>query len=44
MLRYSLLVAGGDGEAPEDVVLSDRFLLVAGVIWAAVVGGALYLG
>ncbi|TFV91084.1 decaprenyl-phosphate phosphoribosyltransferase [Blastococcus sp. CT_GayMR16] len=43
MLRYSLLVARGDGEAPEDVVFSDRFLLVAGILWAALVGGALYL-
>jgi decaprenyl-phosphate phosphoribosyltransferase len=43
MLRYSLLVARGEGEAPEDVVFSDRFLLVAGVLWAALVGSALYL-
>ena len=44
MLRYSLLVARGAGEEPEQVLTSDRFLLVAGLIWAALVGGALYLG
>ncbi len=43
ILRYSLLVAGGAGEAPEDILISDRFLLIAGVSWAALVGGALYL-
>lgn len=42
MLRYSLLVSLGAGEAPEDVV-SDRFLLLAGLVWAVMVGGALYL-
>jgi decaprenyl-phosphate phosphoribosyltransferase len=44
LMRYSLLVAGGDGERPEDLLLSDRFLLAAGLIWAATAGGALYLG
>jgi decaprenyl-phosphate phosphoribosyltransferase len=43
VLRYSLLVARGDGEEPEEIVTSDRFLLVAGAVWAALVGGALYL-
>lgn len=43
MLRYSLLVAQGDGEAPEEVLFSDPVLLVAGGVWAALVGGALYL-
>lgn len=42
MLRYSLLVALGEGEAPEDLI-SDRFLLVAGALWAVSVGGAIYL-
>jgi decaprenyl-phosphate phosphoribosyltransferase len=42
LMRYSLLVAGGDGERPEDLLVSDRFLLVAGLIWVATVGGALY--
>ena len=44
LMRYSLLVAGGDGERPEDLLMSDRFLLAAGLIWAATAGGAIYLG
>lgn len=43
MLRYSLLVARGAGEAPEDLIFSDRVLLGAGVVWAVLVGSALYL-
>jgi decaprenyl-phosphate phosphoribosyltransferase len=43
LLRYSLLVARGAGEAPEDVLVSDRFLLLAGVVWAVLLGNALYL-
>lgn len=43
LLRYSLLVARGEGETPERLLTSDRFLLVAGVVWAALVGSALYL-
>ncbi|MGV8965807.1 MAG: decaprenyl-phosphate phosphoribosyltransferase [Cellulomonas sp.] len=43
LLRYSLLVARGEGEAPERLLTSDRFLLVAGAAWAVLVGGALYL-
>ncbi|TMK54778.1 MAG: hypothetical protein E6G60_21245 [Actinobacteria bacterium] len=34
MLRYALDVEQGKGGAPEDVVLSDRVLLVLGAIWA----------
>jgi decaprenyl-phosphate phosphoribosyltransferase len=43
LMRYSLLVARGDGETPEELLTSDRFLLVAGLLWAATAGGALYL-
>lgn len=42
MLRYSLLVSPRAGEAPEDVE-TDRFLLLAGAVWAVMVGGALSL-
>lgn len=42
MLRYSLMVALGSGEAPEDLI-TDRFLLLAGIVWAVMVGGAIYL-
>ena len=43
LMRYSLLVARGAGEAPETVLVSDRFLLAAGLTWAAIAGAALYL-
>lgn len=42
MLRYSLLVTLGEGEAPEDLI-GDRFLLLSGALWAVSVGGAIYL-
>jgi decaprenyl-phosphate phosphoribosyltransferase len=43
LMRYSLLVAHGSGEAPENVIVSDRFLLVSGLIWASSAGSAIYL-
>lgn len=42
MLRYSLLVSLGAGETPEHM-MGDRFLLIAGALWAVAVGGAIYL-
>jgi decaprenyl-phosphate phosphoribosyltransferase len=33
LLRYGLLVTGGRGGAPEEVMLSDRFLQLSGVAW-----------
>jgi len=33
LLRYGARLRVGDGEAPEDLVLGDRWLLVAGAIW-----------
>ena len=33
LLRYGALVRGGGGEAPEEMLLSDRVLLLAGVAW-----------
>jgi decaprenyl-phosphate phosphoribosyltransferase len=33
LLRYGRLIQSGAGEAPEDLVLGDRWLLVAGAIW-----------
>jgi decaprenyl-phosphate phosphoribosyltransferase len=35
LLRYGELVRGGAGEAPEDVLLTDRPLQLAGVVWLA---------
>jgi decaprenyl-phosphate phosphoribosyltransferase len=34
--RYQLLVRGGRGEAPEDVLLSDKLLAAAGIAWVIV--------
>ncbi|BCY11599.1 decaprenyl-phosphate phosphoribosyltransferase [Actinoplanes sp. L3-i22] len=44
LMRYSLLVSRGDGEAPENLLVSDRFLLVAGFAWAVLVTVAIYFG
>jgi decaprenyl-phosphate phosphoribosyltransferase len=33
VLRYALLVTGGRGGAPEEVLLGDRFIQVMGVAW-----------
>ncbi len=43
LMRYGLLLAQGRGERPERLVLGDRPLLVAGVVWAGLVGWGLYL-
>ncbi|MBU2668002.1 decaprenyl-phosphate phosphoribosyltransferase [Actinoplanes bogorensis] len=43
LMRYSLLVAHGAGEAPERVLTSDIFLIGSGLLWVAMAGGALYL-
>lgn len=44
LLRYGLLVARGDGERPEQLVLRDRPLVLAGGVWAAMVAIGLYAG
>ncbi len=44
LLRYALMIEQGHGGAPEDVVLSDRTLLVLGVCWVAVFGLGVSLG
>ena len=33
LLRYHQLVLGGQAEAPEDVLLQDRWLQIAGAVW-----------
>lgn len=35
MLQYGLLVTGGRGQAPEEVLLGDRFTQVVGAVWLA---------
>jgi decaprenyl-phosphate phosphoribosyltransferase len=38
LLRYGLLVTGGRGGAPEEVLLGDRFTQVAGLTWILMFG------
>ena len=33
LLRYWSLLRAGDGEAPEDLLLGDRPLVLAGFVW-----------
>jgi decaprenyl-phosphate phosphoribosyltransferase len=42
MLRYALLLEQGRGGAPEDLVLSDRVLLVIGAAWAVIFAVAVH--
>lgn len=44
LLRYSLLVARGAGEAPGELLATDRFLLVSGGAWAVMTTAAIYFG
>ncbi|TDO51766.1 decaprenyl-phosphate phosphoribosyltransferase [Kribbella sp. VKM Ac-2527] len=43
LLRYGLLVSTGRGELPEHEIFRDRVLLLAGLLWAVLVGAGLYL-
>jgi decaprenyl-phosphate phosphoribosyltransferase len=38
ILRYALLLERGGGGAPEELVLSDKVLLILGAIWAVLFG------
>ncbi len=42
ILRYALLLEQGKGAEPENLVLSDRTLLLAGALWAIVYSCAVY--
>ena len=33
LLRYGLLVTGGRGGAPEEIMLADRFMQLSGIAW-----------
>lgn len=44
LLRYGLLLHEGHGEAPEDVLLHDRFLLSMSGVWVGVFACAVYVG
>ena len=42
ILRYALLLEEGHGGAPEDIVLSDRVLVVLAGAWVVVFGASVY--
>jgi decaprenyl-phosphate phosphoribosyltransferase len=44
LARYARLVRGGTGEAPEELILHDRVLLVLSAVWAALFVGGVYVG
>jgi decaprenyl-phosphate phosphoribosyltransferase len=44
ILRYALLLEQGRGGAPEELVLSDRTLLVIAAVWAALFAVAVHYG
>jgi decaprenyl-phosphate phosphoribosyltransferase len=43
ILRYALLIDQGRGGAPEELILSDRTLMVFGAIWAVTFAAGIYL-
>ncbi len=43
LLRYALLVEQGDGEAPEELVFADRFLLTMSAAWVALFAAGAYV-
>ena len=43
LLRYALLIERGSGEAPEDVVFADRFLLTMSAAWVALFVSGVYV-
>lgn len=44
LVRYSMLLRAGEGEAPDELVFADRALLVLGVAWACLFMGGVYGG
>jgi decaprenyl-phosphate phosphoribosyltransferase len=42
--RYGRLVAAGEGETPEELILGDRPLLVVTLVWTLLFVSALYVG
>ncbi len=42
--RYGQLIGRGAGEAPEELILRDRALLVLTVAWVALFLGGIYVG
>ena len=44
LARYAVLVGRGAGEAPEELILRDRALLLLTLIWTALFLGGVYVG
>ena len=44
LVRYAVLVGAGAGQAPEELILRDRTLLVLGAAWCALFLGGVYVG
>ena len=44
LLRYALIIEQGQGSAPEEVFLADRWLQGLGVVWIIVFGLGVYVG
>jgi decaprenyl-phosphate phosphoribosyltransferase len=42
--RYSILIARGGGQAPEELILRDRALLAIGASWCVLFLGGVYVG
>jgi decaprenyl-phosphate phosphoribosyltransferase len=43
IFRYALLIEAGRGGAPEELILSDRMLMLFGAIWAVTFAAGIYL-
>ena len=44
LVRYAVLVSRGAGEAPEELILRDRTLLLLTLTWTALFLGGIYVG
>ncbi|HEY7893176.1 MAG TPA: decaprenyl-phosphate phosphoribosyltransferase [Solirubrobacteraceae bacterium] len=42
--RYAMLIGSGAGQAPEELIMRDRTLLVLSLLWAALFLGGVYVG
>jgi decaprenyl-phosphate phosphoribosyltransferase len=44
LTRYAALIGAGEGQAPEELILRDRTLLMLSVVWAVLFLGGVYVG
>ncbi len=44
LVRYSVMIGSGAGQAPEELILRDRTLLVLSVAWSILFLGGVYVG